>query len=240
MKKILWFINIILLIVAVALNFVSLDEDTVSVKLNTRQIKSDAFISNINDDNEDNDDVSLENDTDDSKLDSNKDENSSSNKDYLVDSGNDNNKDKNNDKNKDNEDKSADKDNSSPIVENVVSNEDKVLEVQKGGLSAYGPDCSGCSGYLASGRYVGEDIYYNDSQYGKIRIVAGDRSYKYGTIVRIKSSKIGNDIIAIVLDRGGVGLSNRYMFDLLFESEKVALKFGSFSDVVFEILRYGY
>ena len=236
MKKILWFINIILLIVAVALNFISLDEDTVSVKLNTRQIKSDAFISNTNNDNEDNDDASLDTDADDSKLDSNKDENSGGSKDYLVASDNNNDKDKNDDK----EDKAVDKDNTLPIIENVVSNEDKVLEVQKGGLSAYGPDCSGCSGYLASGRYVGEDIYYNDSQYGKIRIVAGDRSYKYGTIVKIKSSKIGNDIIAIVLDRGGVGLSNRYMFDLLFESEKAALKFGSFSDVTFEILRYGY
>ena len=239
MKKILWFINIILLIVAVALNFVSLDEDTVSVKLNTRQIKSDAFISNINDDDNDdinsNDDISLDTD-DDSKLDFNKDESSNDNKNYLVDSGNDNDKDKNKDK----EDKTIDKDNTTSVIENVVSNEDKVLEVQKGGLSAYGPDCSGCSGYLASGRYVGEDIYYNDSQYGQIRIVAGDRSYKYGTIVKIKSSKIGNDIIAIVLDRGGVGLSNRYMFDLLFESEKAALKFGSFSDVTFEILRYGY
>lgn len=237
MKKILWFINIILLIVAVALNFVSLDEDTVSVKLNTRQIESDAFISNINNDNEDNDnnnnnnDVSDDTKVDNSNLDSKKDENSSDKKDYLIVSDDGNSK----------EDTPVDKDNTSPIIENVVSNEDKILEVQKGGLSAYGPDCSGCSGYLASGRYVGDsNIYYNDSQYGKIRIVAGDRSYKYGTIVRIKSSKIGNDIIAIVLDRGGVGLSNRYMFDLLFESEKKALKFGSFSDVVFEILRYGY
>ena len=236
MKKILWFINIILLVVAIALNFVSLDEDTVSVKLNTRQIESDAFISNINNDNDNNSDndsdsnVTDNTEVDDSNLDSKKSENSSDNKDYLVDSDNDNHK----------EDTPVDKDNTSPIIENVVSNEDKVLEVQRGGLSAYGPDCSGCSGYLASGRYVGEDIYYNDSQYGRIRIVAGDRSYKYGTIVRIKSSKIGNDIVAIVLDRGGVGLSNKFMFDLLFKSEKEALKFGSYSDVVFEILRYGY
>lgn len=235
MKKILWFINILLLIVAVALNFVCLDEDTVSIKLNTRQIKSDAFISNIsNSDNSNSDEedaAEVDSEACDSVLDLNKDETVSVDKDYLVDTVDDNS----------GTDISADKESTPPIVENVVSNEDKVLEVQKGGLSAYGPDCSGCSGYLASGRYVGDsNIYYNDSQYGKVRIVAGDKSYKYGTIVRIKSSKIGNDIVAIVLDRGGVGLSNKFMFDLLFKSEKEALKFGSYSDVVFEILRYGY
>ncbi len=231
MKKILWFINIVLLIVAVALNFVSLDEDNVSVKLTTKQIKSDAFVSNINIDNNSDDNTSIASDSDsdtNSYLVSDNEKNTTTDKDYLVDSSiND-------------EDTTIDKEPDQTVLDPIVSNEDKVLEVQKGRLSAYGPDCIGCSGYLASGRYVGDDIYYNDPQYGVVRIVAGDRGYKYGTIVRIKSDKIGNDILAIVLDRGGVGLSNKFMFDLLFKSESEASKFGSFSDVVFEILRYGY
>lgn len=130
-----------------------------------------------------------------------------------------------------------------PVIKNdtVAGNNSKVEEIKEsltGKMSAYGPDCSGCSGYLASGRYVGDgNIYYEDSVYGKVRIVAGDRKYSYGTIVRIKDKK--GEFLAIVLDRGGVGLNKKYMFDLLFTSEEEAYKYGV-SNASFEILRYGY
>ena len=86
------------------------------------------------------------------------------------------------------------------VVEEPVSNNNDLVV---GALSAYGPDCVGCSGYLASGfNALGGNIYYNDSTYGSVRIVAGDRSYPFGTIINIKGTRLG-DVKAIVLDRGG-------------------------------------
>ena len=117
-----------------------------------------------------------------------------------------------------------------------------VLEVQVGALAAYGPDCPGCSGRIGSGQNaLNGNIYYTDYQYGKIRIVAGDSKYPYGTIVRISNSRMGEPFVAIVLDRGsGVGLNDRFMFDLLCTSQQEAAAFASSYNVTFEILRYGY
>lgn len=126
-----------------------------------------------------------------------------------------------------------------PVVqENVVTD---VLETQTGKMSGYGPDCRGCSGTLASGKYVGDGtIYYQDAKYGSVRILAGDRTYKFGTIVRVKNSRVG-DFIGIVLDRGGsIGIGKTFLFDLLYASEKEALIDEVSYNVVFEILRYGY
>lgn len=116
-----------------------------------------------------------------------------------------------------------------------------VLASHNGKMSGYGPDCRGCRGYLSSGKYVGDgNIYYNDSTYGKVRIVAGDYSLKFGTIVRVKNSRAGN-FLAIVLDRGGsIGFEKKFMFDLLYPSEAEALKDEVSYNVTFEILRYGY
>ena len=121
----------------------------------------------------------------------------------------------------------------------------KVLETLKGSLAGYGPDCYGCTSFrTASGRYIGDGkIYYDDKDFGKIRIVAGDKSYPFGTIVRISNTNYGDNspIYAIVLDRGGgVGKGKKFLFDLLFETEKAAAKAGSRKNVTFEILRLGY
>lgn len=124
-------------------------------------------------------------------------------------------------------------------VDNTIDS--KVLERQIGKMSGYGPDCIGCSGYLASGRYVGNgEIYYQDATYGKVRIVAGDRKYPFGSIIQVNNSKIGT-FLAIVLDRGGaIGLGKSYMFDLLYPSESLAANDGVSNDVTFDVLRYGY
>ena len=83
---------------------------------------------------------------------------------------------------------------------------------------------------------------YEDKEFGKIRIVAGDRSYPYGTIVKLSNTGYYSEpIYAVVLDRGGgVGKGRKFLFDLLFETEKDALKMGSRKNVTFEILRLGY
>ena len=116
-----------------------------------------------------------------------------------------------------------------------------VLETIVGTMSGYGLDCAGCSGVVGA-RYDarGNNLKYNDPVYGECRIVAGDKKYPYGTIVRVKNSKIGT-FNAIVLDRGGdIGIGRRYMFDLLFWTEKESYEFGLSRNTTFEILRYGY
>lgn len=122
---------------------------------------------------------------------------------------------------------------------------DNVLETLIGSLVGYGPDCYGCtSGKTASGKYIGDgNIYYYDAAYGTIRIVAGDYSYPFGTIVRISNVDFYNDepFYAIVLDRGGdIGKNNKFMFDLLFASEQEALALGKEINIKFEIMRLGY
>lgn len=133
-----------------------------------------------------------------------------------------------------------------PVVNNVVSPvisiiSTPVLETQVGTMSAYGPNCVGCSGHLGGGFDASDGNYiYQDQTYGNVRIVAGDSKYPYGTIVKVSNSKLGV-FNAIVLDRGGaIGIGKRFMFDLLFSSEEEAASFGTSYNVVFDILRYGY
>lgn len=127
-------------------------------------------------------------------------------------------------------------------VDNKIITEEEFDFVSKneiivGRMSGYGPDCYGCSGYLAYGMYVGDGtIYYNDSEYGLVRIVAGDRKYPFGTII-----KVNNSFLAIVLDRGGaIGIGKSFLFDLLYPNENIANENGILIDAEFEILRNGF
>lgn len=124
------------------------------------------------------------------------------------------------------------------VTGNIITD---VLETQVGTMSSYGPDCAGCSGRLGGGYDArGGNYTYNDKTYGTVRIVAGDSSYPYGSIVRVKGSKLG-EFYAIVLDRGGaIGKGKRFMFDLLYPNESLALGHGTEKGLVFEIVRYGY
>lgn len=117
-----------------------------------------------------------------------------------------------------------------------------VLATYKGNITAYGPDCVGCIGITASGYKVNNgNIYYRDKKYGKIRIVAADKSLPFGTIVRIKGLKnFKEPILAIVLDRGSaIGFNKQVYFDLLYKKEKDTISFGK-RKATFEILRRGY
>ena len=99
-------------------------------------------------------------------------------------------------------------------------------------LTHYGADCGACSGITASGVDVRNTIYYNDSQYGTVRIVAMSNSMPMYSIIKIHNY-FGNDITAIVLDRGvGNGV-----IDLLTESEAKSSQLG-IQYVNIEVLRY--
>lgn len=101
-------------------------------------------------------------------------------------------------------------------------------------LTHYGPNCKGCSGITASGYNVKNTIWYNDKEYGQVRVVATSSQFKMYSIIKIKDYKLGGDITAIVLDRGvGSGV-----IDLLVASEKAATQLG-IQKVEIEVLRKG-
>lgn len=110
-----------------------------------------------------------------------------------------------------------------------------------GKLTGYGPDCIGCTGNSACPprqNFKNGNIYFEDQDYGKVRVVAADRSIPCGSIVRISGINIYNEpILAIVMDRGGL-VSDNHM-DLLFSSQTNLEGFTT-SNVKFELIRYGW
>ena len=108
-----------------------------------------------------------------------------------------------------------------------------------GKLVHYGPDCPECGGHLGCN---GQDarngnIYYNDDEYGKVRIVAMSSTIPCGSMIKINVDAYDPDgIYAIVLDRGVSGA----MVDLLKESSKSKSPVRTVSGVTFDIVRYGY
>lgn len=83
------------------------------------------------------------------------------------------------------------------------------LEEFFGSTTGYGADCVGCSGTVAcptkssmSHNLIRDGIYYNDSEYGEVRIVAATQSkFSCGTIMSIDNGII-EPFMAIVLDTG--------------------------------------
>ena len=112
-----------------------------------------------------------------------------------------------------------------------------------GTLTGYGPDCEGCGGRVACSPNPdvrNGNIYYNDATYGKIRILAADKSIPCGSIIHIENFKFGdnNEVVGIVLDRGSaiVGLT----MDLLYPSEADTVKIGRQYNIKFTIERWGW
>ena len=136
----------------------------------------------------------------------------------------------------------------------------EVISTYTGILTGYGPDCYGCGNFntnkvsTASGYHIADivdgviqpafTITYNDSEFGEVRVVAGDSTLPYNSIVRITIPN-QEPIMAIVLDRGStVGFENCKSpngcltnFDLLFATESEAI--GKTYNVTFEVLRIG-
>ncbi len=111
----------------------------------------------------------------------------------------------------------------------------------KGNLTHYGPDCEGCGGRTACRRVDvrNGNIYYNDKDYGKVRIVAADRELPCGSIIKINIDAYDKDgMYAIVLDRGGA--VNGGHIDLLKRYEREPSPARTTRNVIFDILRIGY
>ena len=107
----------------------------------------------------------------------------------------------------------------------------------KAKLVHYGPDCASCGGRLGCNGQNAKNgnIYYNDKEFGKIRIVAASTLLPCGSILKINLDAYDN-MYVIVLDRG----VDSSMIDLLKESQRSKSPVRTVNNVVFYIVRYGY
>lgn len=134
------------------------------------------------------------------------------------------------------------------VVETIyASNLSEVLQygqsnpvIFNGTMTAYGPDCVGCTGKVACpprNDVRNGNVYFNDNEYGTVRIVAADKSIPCGTMVKVTGGNLSEEMVAIVLDRGGVIKGT--LMDLLTTSEKSSSPFGR-QNVTYEIVRWGW
>lgn len=111
-----------------------------------------------------------------------------------------------------------------------------------GEMTAYRADCQGCSGRVAcppSQDVRGDNIYYDDVSYGKVRILAADKRIPCGSIIRITNLTFTTEgITGIVLDRGGA--IEGTLVDFLIDSSTNASQIGRQYNVNYEIVRWGW
>ncbi len=145
--------------------------------------------------------------------------------------------------------------NNNTVKQEVIEQkETNTIETFTGRLTGYGPDCAGCSTYgnLAcktrekkTFSLKTDGVYYTDSEYGKLRIIAAATTkFKCGTVLTITTPG-QQPFMGIVLDTGGTmrkeWANGRVWMDLAYESETMA---GSDKltgyNVKFEVNRYGW
>lgn len=128
-----------------------------------------------------------------------------------------------------------------PIVPNLFYDKE-VLKIEIGTITGYGPDCSTCSGNgtTKSGYNLYNSMYYEDSEFGTVRILAADPSFGENAIFRVSNIPGMDPFIAIVLDTGGnVGYGKGTLFDLAYATESDPNLIGLTRNVKFELLREG-
>lgn len=124
----------------------------------------------------------------------------------------------------------------------------------KGKLTGYGPDCPGCSkvGNVSCRTREGKNhsltydgLYYNDINYGSLRILAADHSvFPCGTVVKVNNGVL-KEFYGIVLDTGyamrNAWKSGIIWMDLAFTTQKEALTGGATSsNTTFNVQRWGW
>lgn len=123
-----------------------------------------------------------------------------------------------------------------------------------GKLTGYGPDCPGCSavGNVScktregtNHSLINDGLYYTDTVYGNLRILAADHSvFPCGTIVKVNNGVL-NEFYGIVLDTG-YAMRNAWdqgsvWMDLAFSSQSDALTGGATSsNTSFSVQRWGW
>ena len=125
------------------------------------------------------------------------------------------------------------------VPTNEIFANNAVIDTYTGNLTSYGADCYGCSGRTYSGHDLSASIYYDDPEYGTVRILAADPQFPMYSIFRVNVPGM-DPFIGIVLDRGGnVGFGRGTLFDLAFYSESDPNLLPLTYNVTFEYLRSG-
>jgi len=106
-----------------------------------------------------------------------------------------------------------------PIPQVNTTTPTESIETFDASVTAYLPDCRGCSGFTASGKDVRNTSTFYDSTFGNVRIIAADRRFPFGTVIYIQN--VGK---AVVLDRGRSVTGN--ILDLLMLPGQDARQFG--------------
>ncbi|MDD3187425.1 MAG: G5 domain-containing protein [Bacilli bacterium] len=124
--------------------------------------------------------------------------------------------------------------------------------VYVGTITGYGPDCVGCSTeglvscktkYNETFSLTHDGIYYEDEEYGPVRILAADRrEFPCGTIIEITNSNLNKEL-GIVMDTG-IAMRNAYdqgyiLVDLAFEKGALALT-STDRNTTFIVKRWGW
>lgn len=111
-----------------------------------------------------------------------------------------------------------------------------------GQMTAYGPDCVGCTGKVACPPRQdvrNNNVYYQDVTYGSVRILAADKRIPCGSIIKIQNLTFSVEpVYGIVLDRGGAITGN--IIDYLVASERDSSTVGRQKNIQFEIIRWGW
>lgn len=126
------------------------------------------------------------------------------------------------------------------LEEDIKNDIYSAKDTYTGNLTGYAADCPLCNGTLSCKPSYnvkdGTDTY-DDSIYGKVRIVASSKNLPCGTIVRFKvDSLLEEPIVAIVLDRGVLGNN----LDLLTPTEEYARKYVGRKYITYDVLRQGW
>lgn len=112
----------------------------------------------------------------------------------------------------------------------------------EGQMTAYKATCVGCTGKVSCPPRQdvrNDNIYYEDAEYGSIRILAADPAIPCGTIVQITNVTFSSEpIIGIVLDRGGA-IKGNIMDFLVGENDDMDVV-GRQRGVQYQVMRWGW
>lgn len=142
-----------------------------------------------------------------------------------------------------------------PVVHEEIQVGTGAYGVFEGIMTGYGPDCNTCDGRgvvacrtvdKKSFNLIQDGIYYQDSEFGEVRVLAAALSvFPCGTIVEVDSSNLGK-FTGIVLDTGyGMrkSLENGiYHFDVAYTTEKdeMVAKTTNKKGVTYSVQRWGW
>lgn len=121
----------------------------------------------------------------------------------------------------------------------VVEQKSDVLRSYTGKMSFYNANCAGCNGVTSTGTDISDGrLYYYDNTYGNLRIIAAGTEIKKWSVVRLKNTSLGANVLAIVLDRGGaIGEGKTFLIDMLTNAQEN--KGGVERNIIVEVLRDG-